>query len=66
LNPESFCSCFAVGPPGWDHLEAIDSLLRKGGYRATITDAVRKAIKLTRYQSEKVKLNYADWKAGTY
>ncbi|CAL8077704.1 unnamed protein product [Calicophoron daubneyi] len=38
---------------GWNHLETIDSLLRKGGYRGTITEAVRQSIHLTRYRSEK-------------
>eukprot|EP00730_Choanoeca_flexa_P016316 TRINITY_DN7678_c0_g1_i1.p1 TRINITY_DN7678_c0_g1~~TRINITY_DN7678_c0_g1_i1.p1 ORF type:complete len:244 (+),score=20.70 TRINITY_DN7678_c0_g1_i1:88-819(+) len=51
---------------GWDHLQAIDSLLKKGGYRAHITEDLRQSIRLTRYQSEKVKLNFADWKSGNF
>lgn len=34
---------------GWDHIQTIDSLLRKGGYKAPITNDFRKTIKLTRY-----------------
>ena len=35
---------------GWDHIQTIDSLLRKGGYKAPITNEFRKTIKLTRYR----------------
>ena len=48
---------------GWDQLKTIDSLLRKGGFRGTITEDVRRSIRLTRYQSEKVKASWADYKA---
>ena len=47
----------------WSKVEAIDSLLRKGGYRATPTEAVRRSIRLTRYQSEKGAMTYAEWAA---
>ncbi|KAH6569328.1 hypothetical protein BASA60_008248 [Batrachochytrium salamandrivorans] len=43
---------------GWDHIQAIDSLLRKGGYRGTITPKVRESIILTRYQSSKKRASY--------
>ncbi|XP_072285253.1 nuclear protein AMMECR1-like isoform X3 [Pyxicephalus adspersus] len=33
---------------GWDHIDTIDSLLRKGGYKAAISNDFRKTIKLTR------------------
>jgi len=45
---------------GWDKLQTIDSLLRKGGYKGNITQDVRNSIRLTRYQSEKITLSYAD------
>ncbi|XP_016053756.1 PREDICTED: AMME syndrome candidate gene 1 protein isoform X3 [Miniopterus natalensis] len=35
---------------GWDHIQTIDSLLRKGGYKAPITNEFRKTIKLTRVE----------------
>ncbi|RXM97344.1 AMME syndrome candidate gene 1 protein-like [Acipenser ruthenus] len=47
--------------PGWDHIQTIDSLLRKGGYKAPITNDFRKTIKLTRYRSEKMTMNYTDY-----
>ncbi|KAJ3039016.1 AMME syndrome candidate protein 1 protein [Rhizophlyctis rosea] len=48
---------------GWTQVEAIDSLLRKGGFDGKITDNVRKAIKLTRYQSSKCTVTYAEYVA---
>lgn len=38
----------------WDHKETIDSLLRKGGYKAPITNELRNQLEVTRYQSEKL------------
>lgn len=46
---------------GWNHIQTIDSLLRKGGFNGPITQAVRQDIKLTRYQSEKVTVSYQDY-----
>jgi AMME syndrome candidate gene 1 protein len=46
---------------GWNHLETIDSLLRKGGYKAQITDDFRKRIQVVRYQSEKLTKNFNEW-----
>lgn len=46
---------------GWNKVQAIDSLLRKGGYTGPITDKKRKSIKLTRYQSQKLEKNYKDY-----
>ena len=45
----------------WNHLQTIDSLLRKGGYRGPITEQVRKDIQLTRYTSEKISVSYQDY-----
>uniref|UniRef100_A0A1E1VXJ0 AMMECR1 domain-containing protein n=1 Tax=Pectinophora gossypiella TaxID=13191 RepID=A0A1E1VXJ0_PECGO len=46
---------------GWDQIQTIDSLLRKGGYKAAITAELRRSIKLTRYQSEEVSASYGDY-----
>ncbi|XP_065131739.1 nuclear protein AMMECR1-like [Paramisgurnus dabryanus] len=46
---------------GWNHIQTIDSLLRKGGYKAPITNDFRKTIKLTRYRSEKMTISYAEY-----
>ena len=45
----------------WDHTETIDSVLRKGGFKAKITGEIRDAISLTRYQSEKLTKSFNDW-----
>jgi uncharacterized protein (TIGR00296 family) len=46
---------------GWNHIQTLDSLLRKGGYRAPITSDVRKSVQVTRYRSEKLTLHYNDY-----
>ncbi|XP_076349773.1 uncharacterized protein CG5902-like isoform X6 [Tachypleus tridentatus] len=37
---------------GWDRIQTVDSLLRKGGYKGIITNEVRRSVRLTRYQRE--------------
>lgn len=46
---------------GWNHIQTLDSLLRKGGYKAPITSEVRKSVQVTRYRSEKLTLHYNDY-----
>lgn len=46
---------------GWTKIEAIDSLMRKAGYNGTITESVRKRIRLTRYQSTLYTMHYSDY-----
>ena len=46
---------------GWNHVQTLDSLLRKGGYKASITSDVRQSVQVTRYQSEKLTLHYNDY-----
>ncbi|KAI8845120.1 ammecr1 protein [Chytriomyces cf. hyalinus JEL632] len=51
----------------WDHAEAVDSLLRKGGYKGKITEIFRNKIKVTRYQSLKHTISfqeYVAWRDG--
>lgn len=47
---------------GWDQTQTIDSLLRKGGYRAQITPETRRSIKLTRYTSQEWHLSYNEYR----
>ncbi|XP_067944057.1 AMMECR1-like protein [Watersipora subatra] len=47
---------------GWNKLQTIDSLLRKGGHKGHISQQLRSSIKLVRYQSEKVQATYDDYK----
>merc|ERR1711994_1162852 len=46
---------------GWDKIQTIDSLLRKGGWRGQVTPEVRSQIRLVRYQSELVSVTYQDY-----
>uniref|UniRef100_A0A915HIP0 AMMECR1 domain-containing protein n=1 Tax=Romanomermis culicivorax TaxID=13658 RepID=A0A915HIP0_ROMCU len=46
---------------GWDHIQTIDSLLRKGGYKGTITPDVRTSVCLVRFQSEKIGVSHAEY-----
>merc|ERR1712127_474625 len=46
---------------GWDKIQTIDSLLRKGGWRGAVTPDVRRSIRLVRYQSELVSVTYQDY-----
>ncbi|KAK4403955.1 hypothetical protein Sango_0764100 [Sesamum angolense] len=46
---------------GWTKIEAIDSLIRKAGYNGTITEQLRKRIRLTRYQSTLFTMSYSDY-----
>jgi len=55
----SVCVCFVS--TGWDRIQTIDSLLHKGGYKGVITPEVRRSIKLTRYQSEKLTIAYSEY-----
>lgn len=46
---------------GWNQIQTIDSLLRKGGFKGLVTPDIRRNIKLTRYQSEKVSVGYQEY-----
>ncbi|KAJ2492587.1 AMME syndrome candidate protein 1 protein [Coemansia sp. RSA 2050] len=46
---------------GWNKVETIDNLLRKGGYELTITPELRRSVTLTRYQSKKAHLSYDEY-----
>lgn len=46
---------------GWDQIQTIDSLLRKGGFKGAVTPEIRSAIKLTRYKSEKISVTYDEY-----
>ena len=46
---------------GWNHIQTLDSLLRKGGYKASITSDMRKSVHVVRYRSEKLTLHHDDF-----
>ncbi|KAI9339081.1 AMMECR1 domain-containing protein [Obelidium mucronatum] len=48
---------------GWTQREALDSLLKKGGFRGRITEDIRQGVKVTRYQSLKHRVSWSEYKA---
>jgi AMME syndrome candidate gene 1 protein len=46
---------------GWDKHEAVESLLRKGGFKGHVTLEFLKSVKLTRYKSKKHKVTYEEY-----
>jgi len=46
---------------GWNQIQTIDSLLRKGGFKGTITPEIRGNICLIRFQSEKLTVSYTEY-----
>jgi AMME syndrome candidate gene 1 protein len=46
---------------GWTKEEAIESLVRKSGYRGKLSPKLLESIKLTRYQSSKASMSYEDY-----
>ena len=57
------CTSCVFSFPGWTKIQAIDSLLRKGGLKGNITPGIRNATKLIRYRSEKVCVHYNEYAA---
>ncbi|KAJ3281382.1 AMME syndrome candidate protein 1 protein [Rhizoclosmatium sp. JEL0117] len=51
-----------AGEQGWTHVEALDSLLRKGGFRGRITEDVRRGVKVTRYRSVKKEVSWEEYR----
>lgn len=50
----------------WNHVEAIDSLIRKAGYKGPVTEELRLSLKLTRYQSEKCCVSFEEYAAARH
>ncbi|PFH52576.1 hypothetical protein AMATHDRAFT_139603 [Amanita thiersii Skay4041] len=49
----------------WDKIEAVDSAIHKAGWNGTITEDIRRSVKLRRYQSRKCTVSweeYMQWK----
>lgn len=47
---------------GWSKVEAVDSAIRKAGWSGKVTEEMRKGCRVTRYQSGKVEVKFAEWK----
>uniref|UniRef100_K3XBM3 AMMECR1 domain-containing protein n=1 Tax=Globisporangium ultimum (strain ATCC 200006 / CBS 805.95 / DAOM BR144) TaxID=431595 RepID=K3XBM3_GLOUD len=48
---------------GWSHLEAVTSLMKKAGFRRSVSPAMLQKLKVTRYRSSKHKLTYQEYLA---
>ncbi|CAO4365220.1 unnamed protein product [Caenorhabditis nigoni] len=46
---------------GWNHVETIDHLIRKSGYNDYITEELRQSLRIVRFQSSKIVLDYKDY-----
>lgn len=46
---------------GWNHDETLRSLLRKAGYRGNVTRSLLDRVQVTRYQSLKASVAYAQY-----
>ena len=46
---------------GWGQHDAVESLVRKAGYRGSLPQAARAAMRVTRYKSSKATLSYDEW-----
>ncbi|CAD5216474.1 unnamed protein product [Bursaphelenchus okinawaensis] len=52
-----------VEEQGWDHVETLNQLMKKGGWKGQITENDRLAVRVERFQSEKLTLSYQDYLA---
>lgn len=46
---------------GWDHLDTVDNLIRKSGYAGHIDEDLRRRLRIVRFQSSKIVLDYKDY-----
>ncbi|GBF97712.1 hypothetical protein Rsub_10876 [Raphidocelis subcapitata] len=49
---------------GWDRRATLEALVRKAGYDGPVDAALRRGLRVTRYQSSKARLGYADYAAS--
>ncbi|ORC88436.1 ammecr1 [Trypanosoma theileri] len=47
---------------GWDHLQTLQHLLAKAGYRGEVTEAILNQVEVTRYQESKASVEFASLK----
>ncbi|GEM09811.1 AMMECR1 domain containing protein [Rhodotorula toruloides] len=48
---------------GWGKVDAVDAAMRKAGFKGAVTVEMRRAARVSRYQSKKVKVSYEEWQA---
>lgn len=48
---------------GWNHQEALDSLIAKAGWKGSVNEALRRSVAVERYQSSKVAMDFPEYTA---
>jgi hypothetical protein len=48
---------------GWDHIDALDSAIRKAGWSGRISEDLRRRVRVRRYQSRKCVVGWEDFVA---
>lgn len=64
ISQETFSACYlpdVIPDQGWDQKEAVDSAIQKAGWEGTITEDIRRSIKLRRYQSKACTVQWEDY-----
>ncbi|CAM9821534.1 unnamed protein product [Chrysoparadoxa australica] len=56
-------TCLLARDTGWTQQEAVESLVRKAGYKGAIKPTLLEGMTVTRYQSSKCKLTYQEYLA---
>ncbi|OSD04322.1 alport syndrome [Trametes coccinea BRFM310] len=64
LIPHTFSATFlphVAEEQGWDKIETIDSAIRKAGWSGRISEDLRRALKVRRYQSRSCAVSWEDY-----
>ncbi|KAJ7283468.1 alport syndrome [Mycena rebaudengoi] len=62
---QTFSACYlpeVMPEQGWDKIEAVDSAIQKAGWSGTITEDLRRSVKLRRYQSKACLVGWDEYK----
>ena len=62
----AFSACYlpeVAEEQGWDQLQAIDSAIRKAGWTGRISEDLRRAVRLRRYQSRACEVTWEEYAA---
>ncbi|BGP48256.1 hypothetical protein JCM10450v2_004128 [Rhodotorula kratochvilovae] len=46
---------------GWSKTAAVDAAMRKAGFKGSVSEEMRRAARVSRYQSRKVKVDWGEW-----
>jgi hypothetical protein len=48
---------------GWEHIDAIDSAIRKAGWNGRVSEDLRRSVRVRRYQSRKCVVGWGEFVA---